>query len=100
MLQFKIYNLQISNLYWICENNISIKFNTATTPYPDSTRTELEAIISLLLTIPNNTHINIHLDNNTAIKNLKQTHFSKTIQNKNWDIIFIINQIKSIKNIL
>ena len=81
-----IQNLQSSNIKsgigWICENNMSIKFNAATTPYPDLIRTELEAIISLLLTIPNNTHINIHLDNNTAIKNLKQTHFSKTIQNK------------------
>ena len=78
---------------------MSIKFNAATIPYPDTTRAELEAIISLLLATPNNTHIHIHLDNKTAIKNLKQKYYTKILQNQNWDILLTINQIKSIKNL-
>ncbi|CAG8844387.1 17443_t:CDS:1, partial [Racocetra persica] len=70
-----------------------------TIPYPDTTRAELEAIISFLFATPNNTHIHIHLDNKTAIKNLKQKYYTKPLQNQNCDILLTINQIKSIKNL-
>ncbi|CAG8777329.1 10524_t:CDS:1, partial [Ambispora leptoticha] len=60
-----------------------IKFNAATTSYSDSTYAELEAIISLLLATPFNLYINIHLDSNTAIQNLKQTYSTKLLYNKN-----------------
>ncbi|CAG8828736.1 23627_t:CDS:1, partial [Racocetra persica] len=58
-----IQNLQSPNIKsgigWICENNLSIKFNAATILYPDTTHAELEAIISLLFAISNNTYIHI-----------------------------------------
>ena len=98
-----IQNHQTTNIQtsigWICENDASIKFNAAITPSPDSSRSELIAIIPLLLVIPNNSTITILTDSLTAIKNLLNFSTSKLIQTKNWDIISIINSIKSTKNI-
>jgi RNase H len=99
-----IQNLQTTNIRtsigWICENNSSIKFNAAITPFPDSSRSELIAIIPLLLVIPINSIITILTDSSIAIKTLLNFPTSKLIQAKNWDIISIINSIKSTKNIL
>src|SRR6201988_3034339 len=98
-----IQNLQTTNIQtsigWICENDLSIKFSAAITPSPDSSRAELSAIISLLLVIPINSMITILTDSSIAIKSLLNPPTSKPIQVKNWDIIFIINSIKSTKNI-
>ena len=98
-----IKNLQTPNLQssigWICENDLSIKFNAAIHPSPDSSRSELAAIISLLLVLPINSTITILIDNLIAINNLLNLSPSKLIQNKNWDIITIINSIKLTKNI-
>ena len=98
-----IKNLQSSNIKsgigWICENDPSIYFNAAINPSPDSSRSELIATIPLLLAIPNNSVITIYIDNLSAIKNLIYPPSFKLIQNKNWDIISIINSIKSTKNI-
>ena len=99
-----IQNLQSSNIQsgigWICENDTSIKFNAAINPSPDSSRAEMSAIIPLLLVIPINSTITIYTDSLISIKNLLNPPSSKIIQIKNWDIISIINSIKSTKNIL
>ena len=59
----------------------------------------MEAILYLLLTIPSNSTINIHLDNKTTINYLKSLADTTTTQRKNWDIIHIINQILTKKYI-
>ena len=88
-----------SGIGWICKENTSIKFNAATQPSPDFTRIELMSIISILLVAPFNTLLNIYIDNLTAIKNLTSPTSTKLIQQKNWDILTIINSLKTTKNI-
>ncbi len=98
-----IKNIQTSQIQagiaWISKNQPNIYFNVAVTPYPDTSRTEMEAILYLLLTIPSNSTINIHLDNKTTINYLKSLADTTTTQRKNWDIIHIINQILTKKYI-
>ena len=72
-----------SGIGWICRDNTLIKFNAATQSYPDTTRIELEAILSLLIAIPSNISINIYIDNITAINNLQTPTTAKQIQLKN-----------------
>jgi len=88
-----------SGIGWICEANTNINFNASTKSYADTNRTELEAVLSLLLVIPSNFSIKIHLDNQTAIKNLQYTSFLKQLHTKNWDIISFINHLKTLKNL-
>ena len=87
-------NISIAQL----SESLNIKFNAAISSYPDISRNELEAIIYLLLAIPANSNIQIHLDNNTAINSLQQPP-TTLIKTKNWDTIYIINQFKKQKNI-
>ena len=98
-----IQNVQSSNIRssigWICENNPSIKFNALINPSPDSSRSEMIAIIPLLLVVSISSTITIYTDSLITIKNLLNPPSSKLTQLKNWDIIFIINSIKSTKNI-
>ena len=88
-----------SGIGWIYRDNTLIKFNAATQSYPDATRIELEAILSLLIAIPSNIYINIYIDNTTAINNLQTSTTAKQIQLKNWDIIHYINYLKKSKKI-
>src|ERR1043165_5145735 len=57
------------------------------------------SIISILLVAPFNSLLNIYIDNLTAIKNLSSSASTKIIQQKNWDILTIINSLKTTKNI-
>jgi hypothetical protein len=93
-----ILSLQIG-VGWI-SNNLNIKFNAAISSYPNLICNQLEALIYLLLIIPNNSNINIHLNNSTIIKNLQLILPSYNLtQLKNCDILNIIYQIKNKKNI-
>src|SRR6201988_4668821 len=98
-----IKNLKTSNIQtgigWICENDFSINFSAAIPPSPDSTRSELIATIPLLLTLPFNSTLTFYMDNLSAIKGLSSFTSHKLIQQKNWDIISIINLLLTTKNI-
>ena len=72
-----------SGIGWVLENDICIKFNANSTNTYNTTRVELEPIIYILLTLPNNLHIHIHIDNISAIQSLKKLLYTLHIQIKN-----------------
>src|ERR1043165_9766768 len=57
------------------------------------------SIISILLVASFNTLLNIYINNLTVIKNLSSSTPTKIIQQKNWDILTIINSLKTTQNI-
>jgi exonuclease III/ribonuclease HI len=100
-----IQNLRTPNIKsgigWILENNTHIKFNANSINTHNSTRVELEPVIYILLIIPNNLHIHIHMDNLSAIQAIKKLPYTHPtqIKNENWDILHIINYLLKNKNI-
>ncbi|CAG8856959.1 36521_t:CDS:1, partial [Gigaspora margarita] len=86
---------------WILDNQVRIKFCAAIPNAPNSTRAETESIFYLLLIIPNNTLVNIHIDNVSTIQILQNLpYFQNTlIKLTNWDIVHNINYLLNHQNI-
>jgi ribonuclease HI len=84
---------------WILENYSYIKFNAAILSTLNSTQAEMEAIIPILLIIPQNLSIHIHTDNLSAIHLIKQLPYSNYTQLKhpNWNTLHIINYLLQLK---
>src|SRR5436190_1998275 len=88
---------------WVMDNHTDIYFNHNIKNWPSSTRAELGAIWSLLLTASSNSFISLHTDSQAAIDGIKQAKIirdpKKYFNINNRSITITIIELEKEKNI-